>query len=865
MATVTFLFSDIEGSTRLWQDHPGTMPAALARHDEIVSGAVTAAGGTVFKHTGDGVAAVFGSAPAALTAATDIHRRLTPENDPEVGPIRVRIGVHSGEAESRGDDWFGLTVNRTARIMAAGHGGQTLLSGATAELVADAGFDLRDLGEHRLSGLQRPDRIYQLCAPGLSTDFPSLATAPTTTIHLPDIATEPIGREQLLAHVRSRLRAGPLVTLTGVGGVGKTTIALAAAFQPPEGTEGVWFCDLVPITDPERVPAAVAASVGLPADDATRAAERVAQWIGDRPLLLVIDNCEHVLEEVARLVEQLTRVCPGLTILATSRAPLGVAAEQVIPVSPLESDAAVELLRRRAEAAGAGGFDERRSAELCARLDRLPLAIELAAARLSHLSVDDILTRLDERFRLLSVRRGDPRHATLLATIDWSYQLLEPDEQAMLRAAGVFTSLFDLAAAAAVWGGDEYDAIDLVGSLVSKSLLIAEVDGAGSTGYRLLETVRAFAHERADELGESDALAQAHAEHYLRQSLGQPPVAGDRQPWTYVLGQDRSKGFQDANRPQAVSWLVAHDRLVDAARFAARLLLVNWYRPDAVEGILRRPEVAEMLDDRDERALYLAASALQANMVGRWDENRVFAEAALALEPDPHTAAIAAALAAQMAAIRGDDRVGEFVAAGLQRLPAEAVELRQFLRERHCDDIIRRRLDDGIRLLDELHEEGSVWATFELLMCCVLIGRDPDPLIAGMAEQQLTSQFGYRAPLARAFVAAAAGNADEAIPLLAEAGATALRFRGSLFEHDVLVGCAILAEAQGRYEEASRMLAAVGGSTRTPASFVVYRWCRDRVRDRLPRERVEALRAEMSGRDAASVLSEELARLGRER
>jgi predicted ATPase/class 3 adenylate cyclase len=864
MATVTFLFSDIEGSTRLWQAHTQAMPAALARHDEIVFDAVTAAGGTVFKHTGDGVAAVFESAPAALTAATDIHRRLAPETNPDVGPIRVRIGVHTGEAESRRDDWFGLTVNRTARIMAAGHGGQTLLSRATAELVADRRLELRDLGEHRLSGLDRSERIYQLCAPGLSAEFPALTTE-VAVVHLPHSLTELIGRDPLIAHVRSRLGAGPVVTLTGVGGVGKTTLALAVASEPPEGIEGVWFCDLVPVTEAERVAATVAAAVGLPADDATQAADRVAQWIGDRSVLLVVDNCEHVLDGAARLVEKFTVACPGLTVLATSRAPLGVTAEQVIPVSPLESDAAVELLRRRAEAAGAGRIDDRRVAELCSRLDRLPLAIELAAARLPHLSVDDILTRLDERFRLLSARRGDPRHATLLATIDWSYQLLEPDEQAMLRTAGVFTSRFDLAAAAAVWGGDEYDAIDLVGSLVSKSLLIAEVDGAGTTGYRLLETVRAFAHERAAELGESEALAQEHAEHYLRQSLAQPPVTGDRQPWTYVLEQDPGRGFQDPNRPQAVGWLVAHDRLVDAARFASRLLLVKWYRPDSVEGILRRPEVADMLDDADERALYLAASALQANMVGRWDEIRDFAEAALALEPHPHTAAIAAGLAAQMAAIRGDDRVEEFVSLGLERLPAEAVELRQFLRERRCDDIIRRRLDDGIRLLDELHAEGSVWATFELLMCCVLTGRDPEPLIAGMTKQQLDSQFGYRASLARAFVAAAAADADEAIPLLTRAGATALRFRGSLFEHDVLVGCAILAEAQGRYEEASRMLAAVGGSTRTPASFLVYRWCRDRVRERLPRERVDGLRAEMSGRDAASVLSEELARLGRAR
>jgi predicted ATPase/class 3 adenylate cyclase len=862
MATVTFLFTDIEASTRLWQAHPQAMPSVLARHDAIVLSVIGEVGGTVFKHTGDGVAAVFESAASALAAAPDIHRRLAAEPS-DIGPLRVRIGVHTGEAEPRGDDWFGLTVNRTARIMSAGHGGQTLLSRATAELVADAGVDLRDLGEHRLSGLDRPERIYQLCVDGLLDDFPPLSTEGTANVHLPHTLTEPIGREQLMAHVHSRLEAGPVITLTGVGGVGKTTLALAVAAEPPDGTEGVWFCDLVPVTEPDRVAAAVTVSVGLPADDATRATDRLAQWVGDRPVLLVLDNCEHVLDGVAPLVDHLTRACPGLTLLATSRAPLGVTGEHVIPVSPLESDAAVELLRRRAQAAGAVQIDERRLTELCSRLDRLPLAIELAAARLPHLSVDEILTRLDERFRLLSVRRGDPRHATLLATIDWSYQLLEPDEQAMLRTAGAFTSRFDLAAAAAVWGGDEYDAIDLVGSLVAKSLFIAEVDDAGTTSYRLLETVRAFARERAAELGETETLARAHAEHYLRQALAQPPVPTDRQPWTYVLGQEAAKGFQDPNPPQAVRWLVANDRLVDAARFAARLLLVKWYRPDAVEGILRRPEVADMLDDRDERGLYLAASALQANMVGQWDENRAFAEAALAVpELHPHTVAIAAGLAAQMAAIRGDDRVEEFVSLGLERLPAEAVELRQFLRERRCDDIIRRRLDDGIRLLDELQAEGSVWATFELLMCCVLIGRDPEPLIAGMTEQQLASQFGYRAALARAFVAAAAGNAEAAIPWLAEAGATALRFKGSLFEHDVLVGCAILAEAQGRYDEASRMLAAVGGSTRTPASFVVYRWCRDRVRQRMPRERVEAIRAQMPGRDAASVLSEELARLG---
>jgi len=529
--TVTFLFTDIEGSTPLWDAHPVAMGAALARHDAIVRKAIDGADGHVFSTGGDGFGAVFARAGNAVSAAVAAQRALAAEPWPEAVNLRVRMGLHTGEVEERDGDYFGPPVNRAARLMGAAHGGQVVVSELTAGLLdlGAVGVELIDLGSVNLKGVVEPVHVFGVSAPDLAWIDRPLVSVQSSSGNLPRPQTELVGDLVDLQGRVARLAESRLVTLTGSGGVGKTRAAVEIGWLVvDEFVDGVWLVELAPIADPEVVIPALASVLGVQAQPGMTPIESIVDWCLGRRLLLIVDNCEHVLAPVVAIVEAVVAGCQTVTVVATSREPLGVTGEQVIRIPSLATAAGVELFRNRAGAAGAtfdGSDDELAAiAAISHRLDGIPLAIELAAARSRSLSPQELLDRLDDRFRLLrgGGRGGLERHQTLRAAVSWSYQLLSPEQQCLFDRLSVFAGGFDLDAAEVVGAGgdlDEIDVIDLLGELVDKSMVLAERTGS-TTRYRMLETLRQYGEDRLEDRGETITRRDLHLDHYRRIARG---------------------------------------------------------------------------------------------------------------------------------------------------------------------------------------------------------------------------------------------------------------------------------------------------------------------------------------------------------
>jgi predicted ATPase len=514
---VTFLFTDVEGSTRRWEADAEGMRAALAAHDEVLRRVIEAHGGRLFKHTGDGVCAAFASPRSAVDAAVAAQRALE---------LPVRMGIATGEAELRDGDYFGAVLNRAARVMAAGHGGQILLAESTAALLS--GVDLLDLGPRRLRDLPTPVQVFQVQAEGLRTDFPPLRALDTSPGNLRPATTSFIGRESEVAELQAALKAHRLVTLTGVGGVGKTRLALEIAGRlADEFPDGVWFFELAAVTDPAAIPDAVAAVLGITQQPGKTVSESVAAALEGRVRLLAIDNCEHVLDAAADLIEAILAHSATVRILATSREGLGVPDEQVWPVRSLDAaagieSAAVSLFVERAQGIAPSfsmvdGDEAAAVTEICQRLDGIPLAIELAASRMASMTAREMRDRLDQRFRLLvGSRRGLERHHTLRHAMAWSYDLLDDTEKTVLDRCSVFAGGFDLQSACAVAGSDdldEYAILEVLDALVRKSLLIAD-RSSGRTRFSTLETIRQFAEEQLVARGQASEIRAAHSRYF---------------------------------------------------------------------------------------------------------------------------------------------------------------------------------------------------------------------------------------------------------------------------------------------------------------------------------------------------------------
>jgi predicted ATPase/class 3 adenylate cyclase len=623
---VTFLFTDVEGSTRRWETDADEMRIALATHDEVLRSAAAAHGGWVFKHTGDGVCAAFASPRSAVDAAVAAQRKLE---------LPVRMGIATGEAELREGDYFGAVLNRAARVMAAGHGGQILLAESTAILLS--GVDLLDLGPRRLRDLPTPVQVFQVRAAGLGTEFPPLRTVDPTPGNLRRQTTSFIGREAEIAEIQAVLRAHQLVTLTGVGGVGKTRLALEVAAQvADEFPDGVWFFDLAAVADPAVVPDAVAAVLGITQQPGKSVSESVAAALEGRVRLLVVDNCEHVRDAAADLIEAILTQSVTVKVLATSREGLGVADEQVWQVPSLDigaglDSAAVTLFVERARSAAsrfalAEGGEAGAVVEICRRLDGIPLAIELAASRMASMTAIEVRDRLDQRFRLLvGSQRGLARHHTLRHAVNWSYDLLDDADKSLLTRCSVFAGGFDLQSACAVAASDDVDdfaVLDLLDVLVRKSLLVAD-RYSGRTRYSMLETIRQFAEEQLVAHGEATEARNAHARYFAGReadilALWDSPRQREAYDWFSI---------ELANLRTAFRWAANQGDLDVAAPLAtyATLLgsMVENYEPISWAEELIEP--ARAVDHPRLASLYVMGTLCE--YVGRVDEAARYSEA----------------------------------------------------------------------------------------------------------------------------------------------------------------------------------------------------------------------------------------------
>ncbi|MFL5798011.1 MAG: ATP-binding protein [Actinomycetota bacterium] len=602
--TVTFLFTDIEGSTRILLALGDRWQPVLEDHNGLLRAAVREAGGLDLRTEGDALFAVFESAPAAVAAVAAAQRALAAHPWPTDAAIRVRMGMHTGEGAVGGDDYVGLDVHRAARIAAAAHGGQVLVSSATAELVQPAlpdGVSLRDLGKHRLKDLARPERIYQLSMDGLASEFPPIRSLETPS-NLPTQRTSFVGRGREVGRLKRLVRGPGLLTLTGPGGSGKTRLALRVAGQLLEDyADGVFFVELAPITDPHLVPSTVADAVGARAEGPRPVLDILREHLMDREVLLLLDNFEQVLS-AAPVVADLLDAAPRVRILATSREPLHLSGEQEFPVPPLGlPDAGASLAPERLARTGSVALFVQRAtavdpgfaitdanaaavAEVCRRLDGLPLAIELAASRVKLLSPQAILERLEHRLELLTGGSVDlpARQRTLREAIGWSQDLLDGAERALFRRLAVFSGGWTLEAAGAVsdeGGGEGWGGIDALASLVDKSLVTRLATESGAVRFTMLATIREFAREQLDA-SEGDAIRGRHAAFFLA-------LAERAEPHLRKVEQKRwldELELEHDNIRTALRWAIHAGKAPDALRLVAALWRFWQLRGHLAEG-----------------------------------------------------------------------------------------------------------------------------------------------------------------------------------------------------------------------------------------------------------------------------------------
>jgi predicted ATPase/class 3 adenylate cyclase len=692
---ITFLFSDIEGSTVRWERDRDAMAGALARHDALMRDAFEARGAYVFKTVGDAFCVAFAQPHEAIAAALDAQRALAVEDFSAVDGLSVRMALHSGTADERDGDYFGPAVNRVARLLAISHGGQILVSGTTADLVEarlPPNCSLRALGSHRLKDLGEPEHVFQLVAPQIIERFPALRSLEHMPNNLPQQLTSFVGRDEEVAEIRALMNEHRLVSLVGTGGAGKTRCAVQAGAEVLDAfIDGVWLIDLAPLSDPALVTAEIARALGVRAVPNHALLETLVAFLNQRQLLLLLDNCEHLIDEVRVVAAAILRACAGVRILATSRESLNIMGEQVFRLASLAVPPAKETLTAAAALsyAAVALFADRASAsdsrfaltdenapfvaEIVVRLDGIPLAIELAAARVKMLAPRQLALRLGERFRVLTGgdRSASQRQQTLRATVDWSYDLLEERERALFRRLAIFAGGWTLEAAANVCAGDgvvdEIDVLDSLGALVDKSLV--SVEAVGDDGrYRMLFSIREYALERLRESVEEKELAGRHARFFAalvhnlvplvaaledeewRQTL-LPELDNLRAAieWTVLKAHDSEIGLlllADLEWPEflttpneALRWFEAAGGLVDAmpnilvhARLLRRVAILDWLvgHPLAQreQTALRAVDLARATNDPNEIARALAALGGWYRSAGRFDEaDRMFMEA----------------------------------------------------------------------------------------------------------------------------------------------------------------------------------------------------------------------------------------------
>ncbi|HVH62617.1 MAG TPA: AAA family ATPase, partial [Candidatus Dormibacteraeota bacterium] len=558
---VAFLLTDLAGSTHAWEVRPDAMRQVLEQHDQIIGRCVEQHGGALVEagREGDSVLAVFQNTAAAASAALDIQRAVAAAKWPEGIIVRIRIALHAGEAQLRGGHYFGVALNRCARLLATCHPGQIVMTKTVQEILVDEppqGSELWDLGQHRLKDLKRPEHIFQLVDRDHPARFPPIRSLPHELTNLPVQVTTFVGRQDELRQLRKLQANARLLTLTGPGGCGKTRLGQELASElVSDQKDGVWFADLTPVMDPLLVARAAASGLELQEQVGRTPLETVIAYCRDRQLVLLLDNCEHLIDSCAALAKQLIKSCPGVGIIATSREPLRVPGETVWRVPPLSIPEATRLFLDRALATSPTYAVPETSlpsvARLSERLDGIPLAMELAAARVPMMPVDEILDRLEQGLAFLAGgdRTAVTRQRTLQATMEWSHGLLKPAEQVLFRRLAVFAGNFTLAACEKVCAEpdlQQLQIVDLLGELVSKSLVLA-VDGH----CRLLDTIRAYANERLEFANERTAMQRHHAKFFLQ--LAASRRAGALAKWLNVVEENHD------NLRAAIVWATQTD------------------------------------------------------------------------------------------------------------------------------------------------------------------------------------------------------------------------------------------------------------------------------------------------------------------
>lgn len=901
---VTFLFTDVEGSTRHWAADPEATARSLEQHDRIITSAIEERGGFVFGWAGDHFRGAFHDPRAAVAAAQAAQRSLANADWADGPALRVRMGLHRGRATQRDGDYFGPVPNVAARVEALAAGGQILMTG-----VVDDELDIETtfLGAHRLRDVPEPVKIHQVG----TERFRPVRTADPALSTLPNQGAPIIGRRDEVRAIRDLLDTTSMITLTGIGGCGKTRLALEVAHQElPGRADGCYFADLTAISVDAELVTAIATGLHLELTGSADPVDQLVAHLAGKDALLVLDNCEHVLDACAGFAERLLGVSSSTVLVATSRQRLGVGGETVVAVPPLEHDSgtdapAIEMFVDRARAAypsfAPTSSQRRVIGEICARLDGLPLAIELAAARVAVLAPEQILERMGDRFRLLAGGRGRHRRRTLRATLDWSFDLLDEEEQEVFSRLGLFVGSFDLAGAVAVSGMDDYDVIDVLDSLVSKNLLVPEAsewadvaprDGVESgehvprSRYRMLESVRMYAAEQLTRRGEAAVAEHRYVEHHRRLTHADSfaeAASLDRalaMRWQWPNISSTLEILTEAGEWEAAAATVfglqglwdTHLPASEGRRWLEPILaaLDEMSGDSAPETVGPAPDGATAVDPKLHDWVRYALASLSMQ-IDDWERTHRLLEVLVAgSEPEPQ--AQAAGLLAFLMCRQHPDRTPELVELGrslceehglspAHRLPSEWA--------RGCLALYQGRYDDARAAFEIAHpmaEAGApesnqfVMSGLTLAASTVMTG-DAERAIAILDSCDWSRSVWDSSPVVRAIALVELGRADQAAELVIRFGNQALRGRLARMANDALVGFAALAINRGEHRRAWELLEA-SSSPRSPFTIVLAEWLAaslgrgDEMR-RMHRERQVPL-AEL---DATPALQDELARV----
>jgi predicted ATPase/class 3 adenylate cyclase len=864
--TVTFLFTDLEQSSRLWEADPEGMDRAVERHDWLVRSVLESGRGRVFSTAGDGFGAAFARPAEAVQAAIVAQRALRSEPWPNSIDLRARMGLHTGAASEREGGFFGPPVNRAARIMSTAHGGQVLVSQVTTQLVSEQRLGVRfvDLGRHRLRGLATPERLYQLVIDGDDGAYPPPAAEGLAGENLPVPRSSLHGREGDMAALAGLLATTRLVTLVGAGGVGKTRLALEVAHQIADRFDAVALVDLAPVSDPDVVTSAVAVALRVPIGERDSMTSGIIRALRARDVLVVLDNCEHVLDAIAELVDAITGAMSSTRVLTTSREPLGVEGEQRWPVQPLGEVDAAALFVARANAIRPGymlGESDRQAlAELCRRLDGLPLALELAAAQLGHLSMLELVGHLDDRFPLLAGgrARGHPRSRTLEATMEWSYHLLDTEEQRLLRASSIFAGGFTLESLAGVTATHPGAVEHAVGSLVAKSLVTVDDRSAPPTRYGMLETLREYLRQRVIDADEGSTLRNQHAVWFCER-LDAVVASGAEVP---QAGQTFCATELD-NLLAALGRADEQGDLVRVGRMVSLLAIaISAYRWVDVAGrFLRRADIEQALGG-DELALYLMAGAWNENALGHYREQLALAQLALEVaSPDGPVPGYAGYLAVNALSVFDPDRGVNLAEELLMNACMWPPRVRRHVLAAKADCMIMSGdYVEGLAIYAEAYGPHRHDWPASLSLLLEVVGRHEDAKELVRTEVSTDEFYLFNLQLGRALVTASDGEHDQALTHLRAAAHLARVRPARLLDRDLLVTAAALALLRGDPRRASRLLAVQRNSlwTRSPCSWALYLHIREQVRKVLTRDEARHCQAQATSLTVDSALAAEL-------